>query len=325
MSDKNSWIINEEKIVSFSRKKSTEKEKEDEPTNVDRSPAMAFSLSFLCWGGGQIYNRQYALGTLFIILMANFYVDMSLVGIYWDSMMTSFKGTPIYPLALISSGIFYILGLLFWIFNAYQAYRHASKSNGDTFQGVHSSFLPFFCSLLIPGWGQFLNGQPKKGLCFLIFALVGLFIAVPFLLLVPVFWSSIGKYNERLLVEKGLIMAVALLPFIAVMWLVSLHDALKVSLDPVKKEPIGKRVEYAINRFRMNGFTRSVLPTGKRILMLSLFLVFLLTLCYQYFPTQQYTYLLKNLQIQLSQQGMVFVPRQLNKILLEADSNKSYR
>jgi TM2 domain-containing membrane protein YozV len=323
MSDKTAWIIDEPERASSSRKKSAEEEADQR--NGDRSPAVAFSLSLLFWGGGQIYNRQYALGILFIIFMANFYVDMSLVGFYWESMINSFKGTHIYPVALIGCGIFYILGLLFWIFNAFQSYRHASKSNGDTFQGVNSAFLPFICSLLIPGWGQFLNGQPKKGLCFLIFALVGLLIAVPFLVLVPVFWSSIETSNDKLLIEKGLIMAVTLLPFIALMWLVNLHDAVKVSLDPVKKEPFGKRIEYAINRFRMNGFIRSVITPGKRILMVSLFLVFLLTLCYHYFPIKQYTYLLQNLQVRLSQQGMVFVPDWLEKILWAADSQHPHR
>jgi len=239
-------------------------------------------------------------------------------------MITSFKGAQIYPVALIGCGIFYFLGLIFWIFNAFQAYRNANMTYAETFQGVNSVFLPLICSFLVPGWGQFLNGQPKKGLCFFIFTLMGL-LSVTALVLVRSFWSGLETFNDRLLTENVLITAVVFLPLFNVMWVVSVYDAVKVSLDPVKKEPFGKRVEYAMNRFRMNGFSRSVLPTGKRILMLTLLLDFLLTLCYQYFPTKNYTDILQNLHSRLSQQGLVIVPHLLDQILQAADLQHPHR
>ncbi|MFI5305339.1 MAG: hypothetical protein ACHQYP_11170 [Nitrospiria bacterium] len=322
MPDKNVWKIEDPARVSSPQKEALDNDAGQD--KFDRSPAVAFSLSLLIWGGGQIYNRQHALGVLFIFLMANFWIDITLAGVFWQSMITTFNGAKIYPVALIGCGIFYILGLIFWIFNAFQAYRHANKADAEMFQGVNSVLLPLICSFFVPGWGQFLNGQPKKGLCFLIFTLAGL-ISVPVLVLIPDFWSGLETFNDRLLIEKILIIAVVFLPLIIIMWVVSVYDAVKVSLDPVKKEPIGKRVEYAINRFRMNGFSRFVLPTGKRILMFSLLLGFLLILCYQYFPTKNYTDIMQNLHSRLSQKGMVFVPRLIEQILQTAESQRPHR
>lgn len=52
-----------------------------------------------------------------------------------------------------------------------------------------------------------------------------------------------------------------------------IHDALKVGLDPLKKEPLRKRFKYAINRVRVKGPDRGVVPQLKVTLMWVLFAV----------------------------------------------------
>jgi TM2 domain-containing membrane protein YozV len=206
------------------------------------------------------------------------------------------------------------LGLIFWVLNSFQAYHHANMTQPDAFQGIQSFWLPVAASLLVPGWGQFLNGQPKKGSYFLIFTVVGC-LSIPSLMLIPWLWSSLETAKDRLLLEGSLVMGFVLLIPVFFMWLLSVYDALKVSMDPLKKEPIRKRIKYAANRLRAKGWGRGVLPQAKLILMLSLFLVLSLTLSYYYFPQRYYTALLDNLQSQLSHKEMVLIPHLINKLL----------
>jgi hypothetical protein len=64
----------------------------------------------------------------------------------------------------------------------------------------------------------------------------------------------------------------------------------------------------------MKGWVQ-ILPQAKMTLMLSLFLVFFVTLSYYYFPPKNYVPLLQNLQSQLSQQKMVLLPHLINQFL----------
>jgi len=43
-------------------------------TMKERNPALAFSMSLLCWGGGQFYNRQRKLATMLVLIMLNYYM-----------------------------------------------------------------------------------------------------------------------------------------------------------------------------------------------------------------------------------------------------------
>jgi TM2 domain-containing membrane protein YozV len=313
MPDKIVWKIDDPKDQFYSHK--TIFRTTAHPWGNQKNPALAFSLSLLFWGGGQLYNRQRELGLLFILLMAIFYTVLGLVAVYWNFMITSLTAVHMtYSMAVIAFGIFYLSGLIFWVFNSLHAYHQASMTQTDVFQGVQNPLLPLFCSLIVPGWGQFLNGQPKKGGCFLIFTLAGLF-ALPALMLIAWLWSTLETVNDRLLLERVLVIALALIPLVFLMWLVSVYDALKVCLDPLKKEPLRKRMKYAINRFRMKGWVRGFLSPAKPILMLGLFLVLSVTLSYYYFPPKNYVPLLQNLQAKLSQKQMVLLPHLINQFL----------
>ena len=285
------------------------------PPRPQKSPAVAFTLSILIWGAGQIYNRQGKYGFLFILLMVNFYVDPVLIWVYRES-LTPFLGW----LDLTSSqilmviGAFYCSGLIVWLFNAEHAYYGANKTRTEAFCGIENALLPAACSLLIPGWGQFLNGQARKGTLFLMFALIG-FVAVPALLIIPVFWPRLDTPADRLFWETVLAATMVLSPLTLLIWPLNSFDALKVSLDDTKKEPVLKRLEYANNRRRMYGWGRGVFPYFKQTLVLGLFLALCLTVAYYQFPREYYVARLQSLQVQLSRQHMVLIPRLIDRFL----------
>jgi len=280
-----------------------------------KNPAVAFSLSLLIWGAGQIYNRQGKFGFLLILLMVNFYMDPVLIWVYRES-LTPFLGTVTITSSqrLMAIGAFYLSGLIVWLFNAEHAYYVANKTRTEAFRGIENSLLPVVCSLLIPGWGQFLNGQAKKGALLLPLALIGLF-AVPALVIIPLFWPRLDTATDRFFWETVLVGVLALSPMILLIWPLSSFDALKVSRDDTKKEPVLKRLEYANNRRRMYGWGRGVFPYFKQTLILGLFLVFSLAVAYYQFPRDYYVARLQSLQIQLSQQHLVLIPRLIDRVL----------
>jgi TM2 domain-containing membrane protein YozV len=278
------------------------------------NPALAFSLSLLIWGGGQVYTRHYQLGVLYFLLMTNFYLFLWLLVTYWRPLTALLKTFDISSSQLlVPCGAFVVAGLLLWIVNAIHAYALAGSDRAEAFEGVSNPVLPALCSLLLPGWGQFLNGQMKKGACFLIIAMVGLF-SVGCIVLVPYLWPTLEETFDRLFVERVLLVAVLLSPLALLLWGVSAYDALRVGLDPLKKEPLHKRFEYALNRMRMKGWPW-VLRRVELTVMFGLYLVFLLALSQHYFPQDYYAAKLKNLQVRTAERHMVLIPRQIDRFL----------
>jgi TM2 domain-containing membrane protein YozV len=278
-------------------------------------PGVAFSWSMLIWGGGQIYNRQGRAGALLILLMVNFYLDPALLWIYRDPLFTFIRGLAITPSQMLGTVIVcYFLGVFTWLASAERAYYRAWTTRTEAFQGIASAWLPAGCSLIIPGWGQFLNGQPEKGALFLLSALLG-FLAVPTALIIVLFWPALELAGERLFWERTLAATILLSALVLLVWPFSWFDALKVSLDDTKKEPVLKRIEYANNRRRMFGWRRGVFPFFKQTVMFALFLVLCTAVAYSAFPRDYYVTRLQRLQIQLSDQHMVLIPQLIGRLL----------
>lgn len=286
-----------------------------DPIIDGKNPGMAASLSFLIWGGGQFYNRQRKLGIFFILLMFNFYLVLSQILLSWTAITANLKAIHISLSDLfLVVGIFYASGVIFWVFNILQAYHRADKICTDPFQGIKNPFPVIFCSLLVPGWGQLLNGQFKKGLSFFIFSMIG-FITIPIFFLFPLFWSALETPADRLFWENTLLMALMVVPFLFLAWLFAVYDALRVYLDPIKKEPAKKRFEYAINRFRINGFSSELFKRRKVKLVLVIPLVLLIAAVYYYNPAESYLSILKSLKSWFSEKGMVILPEKIDQIL----------
>jgi TM2 domain-containing membrane protein YozV len=318
------WVIEDPDDLPFVRKKK-KPPVVTPPRRPQKSPAVAFSLSLLVWGAGQIYNRQGKIGLLLSLLMANFYLGLGLLWLYGTS-ITAFLGayhiTPSH--LMMAASAFYLSGLMLWFFSAQQAYHRANKKRTDPFRGVENRFYPAFCSLLIPGWGQYLNGQAKKGSFFLMLTMIAFFV-FPALLVIPSLWPMLKTAMDRRIWESYMVAALFLTPLVVLLvWPLSAFDALKISLDDTKKEPLLKRIEYANNRRRMRGWTEGVFPHAKLTLLLGLFLAICVTVSYYYFPREYYFAQLQSIQVRLSQENMVLIPRLIDR-LFQGVSHKGRR
>ncbi len=280
-----------------------------------KNPALAYSLSLLIWGCGQLYNRKWKSGILLFLFMIMFYLSMSMIIIHWTAIVKFFRSADVsLSETLLICGFFHLSGLITWHFNSCHAYFKAIKSNNNYFKGIRSILLPAACSLLMPGWGQFLNGQPKKGICFQIFSLAGLF-AFPAILIVFLFWPTLEASQARLMVEWIFMISLIFTPFIVMIWLFSVYDAARVSMDNLKKEPLRKRIGYQINRHRHDiqvyGWKNAVLSIVKRIFIVILLLT-LGVIGYHYIPKSYYIQQLMDLGNKISQEGMTVIPGLIN-------------
>ena len=102
MPDK-TWVLHDPDEKSISQ---------EDTVGFQKNPALAFSLSLLIWGGGQAYNGQSRLGFLFTLFMANFYILLGLVMVYWEFIVSSLKTVPFtYSDIIVACGMFYFLGM----------------------------------------------------------------------------------------------------------------------------------------------------------------------------------------------------------------------
>ena len=288
-------------------------------TLKDRNPAIAFSMSLFFWGGGQFYNRQNKLGTLLLLCMINYYILLGMAIILRWPVQILLDINHAETL-LVFLGI-YFSGLCIHVLNAWQAYYKASKLRSYPFKGTRFVLCPAICSLLIPGWGQFFNGQFKKGALFQIVALAG-FTSFPAILIIFHFWPLLETSGARIILEKIFNICIIISPVILVMWLFSIYDSVKVCLNDIKKENILRRLSRVDTRVEMDGWIEYIFPQGKRLVMLSLFLVLSLIISYNYLPRKYYVHQLDKLKTTLSKREMVITPDLINRFLQSLNTDK---
>jgi len=145
MPDKPVWVIDDYQGKAVSPKAATPSMRNE------RNPALAFSLSLIFWGGGQIYNRQRTLGLFFFLLMVIFYGGLALAVLFWDFIASSLKAIYLAPSDVFAAfGIFYLTGLIFWAFNALHAYYKAARARTGPFQGINNRLRPIHLTQLGP-------------------------------------------------------------------------------------------------------------------------------------------------------------------------------
>ncbi len=289
-----------------------------------KNPARAYTLSLFFWGGGQSYNEQRGKGLLFQLSLIIFCLGIALSLIYWKPLLEFLHSHGLSNAdTFLGTEVLFFFILIFWMYNAGDAYHMAAKTGRKPFRGVHSRVYPFLCSLLIPGWGQFLNGQPIKGSIFSGFSILGLFslVSIPS---VFVAWPFLEISETRFVVEEILLLTVLFAPLIPFIWLFGSYDALKVSLDDLKKEPFFERIKSANNRRRTQGWVRGVFPQIKSTVVLGLVLIFLLIAAYHYVPAllNYYQDQLSDIQAGMQKQGMTILPELINKLLSLMASGK---
>ncbi len=244
------------------------------PRSSWKNPALAFSLSLLVWGTGQFYNGQWKRGLLFSLLMALYGWGVVFVVLHWHQVSTLLAAYGVPPLFLMTTcSALYLCGIVLWMFQAVQAYTAALATRPGVFRGVPVPVLPMFASLVVPGWGQMLNGQRKKGTGFLTLSLAG-FAAAPVLIGTPLFWPMLQTASE---------------------------------------EPLKTRWEYAVNRIRMYGLLRGAMPQIRLTIALRVYLLISLGLQHLYTPDRFYATLLQRWERTLSSQEMVILPQWIHR------------
>ncbi|OGW41990.1 MAG: hypothetical protein A2010_02665 [Nitrospirae bacterium GWD2_57_9] len=285
------------------------------PPRIEKNPARAYTLSLLWWGAGQDYNKEHGKSLAFQVILIALIVGTMAAAIFSDRLFLSLRDHNVSPSrSFLSAEFLFFSILIFWISIAGDAYRTAARSRSTRFPGIRNHVYPGLCSLLFPGWGQFLNGQPVKGSFFSTVAVFGLFAAVT----IPVtllFWPSLDSSDTRFIVEAIFAVTVLYAPLIAFLWLFSGYDALKVSLDELKKEPLWERIKSANNRRRTQGLVRGVFPQIRSTLVLMVFLIVLALIISRTFPAGFYTGLLRAVSTGLRRQDMAILPELIDRAL----------
>jgi TM2 domain-containing membrane protein YozV len=281
----------------------------------EKNPARAYTLSLLIWGVGQNYNDQRGKGLLFQLSLIFVFVGTGLSVFFQDFLLQFLRAHEISTArAFLFAELLLFFVLIYWMYIAGDAYHAAAKTRKTRFMGIPSRVYPFLCSLLLPGWGQFLNGQPVKGSVFSGLSVLGIFtlVSVPAVLLA---WPSLEVSDDRFIVEAGFAITVLYAPLIPFIWLVGSYDALKVSNDDLLKEPLWERLKAANNRRRTQGWIRGVFPHIKSTLALVLFLAVLSLVIGRSFPASYYQDNLTHARARLQEQGMTIVPELINRLL----------
>ncbi len=261
--------------------------KNEEP-KPEKSPAVAYSLSMVCWGAGQLFNRRQTKGAAFMVLMFLAGSGAYLVHFYLQDLISFAAGRGISGASLFLFAEATFMGiLLFGAYNAGDAYHCTRRGRTNPFPGVSSRVYPVLCSLLVPGWGQFMNGQAVKGSIFTGFSVIS-FFSLATLPAVFLAWPVLEPSGARFIVEALFTGSVLFAPLIPLIWLFGAYDALQVSLDDYRKEPLWERIKAANNRRRVQGWVRGVFPQIKATVALGLFLLLFAIIAYRYFPAGYY-------------------------------------
>jgi len=313
------WVIEDspEKQVSATRTSQTNISTFQQKNTEQRNPSLAYSLSIIIWGCGQFYNKQWRSGTLFFLFMIMFYAFMGIAVMNWESIASVFESVYVNRSeAFIILSIFYLLGLLVWHYNAWQAYFRSININQKAPKGLKGTLLPGVCSLLMPGWGQLLNGQTKKGLFFVLFFLTGL-VTLPFIVVTLLVWPTLDASRSRIIIEWIFSISVILSPFLLFIWIVNIFDAIIVSMDNTKKESLRIKIKYATKRFRYHiqvyGWKNALLALIKRST-LAILLLICCGISYHYVPKKFYMQQLQNIEKQMSEKDMTVIPTIIKKL-----------
>jgi hypothetical protein len=285
------------------------------PPREERDPSSAYNRSMLVWGLGQLYNDQLIKGAMFMVMMLVVLGSTVLGVIYQNEVYRFLLSRGISRSAMfLAAETLVCCALLFWVHNAADAYHSAARYRRTPFSGVPSRITPFLCSLLVPGWGQYLNGQPVKGALCAGLAVIGVFSVLAAILTFRA-WPLLDPADSRLIVEEIFAVCLLIAPVVPLLWTFSAYDALKVSRDEFLKEPLWERIKAAYYRGRTQGWVRGVFPQIKGTFLLVLFLTFFVVVVHNWFPTGFYARQLSSAHARLQNRGMIIMPELIGKLL----------
>jgi len=282
----------------------------------EKDPVKAYSLSLVLWGSGQLYNDQLIKGVLFLTIVVVFFLGTFVALLFQDPLLRSLRARGVSLANLfLNAEILVFFVILFWQFNAGDAYHGSARGRRKPFKGVASRISPLLCSLLVPGWGQFLNGQQIKGSIYSSLSVPSFFsvLSVPATLLA---WPSLDVSDPRFYIDAIFALSLLFLPLVPLVWLFAGYDAFMVSRDELLKESLWERIKAANNRRRTQGWVRGVFSRLKPAFMLAVLLAIAGAVLYYYFPISYCVGLLEGARKELTDRGMTIVPDLIGRILL---------
>ena len=248
-----------------------------------------------------MYLGEYRPGAIYMAAMVFFYSFASVLVYFRNSASRVIAEVGIQPSAFVSGVIAsFLAGLLLWVANAVCAYYGAVRLRDEPFLGVEKELWPFFGSLLFPGWGQFLNGQPRKGVFFLLFGAAGIFSACV-LFASQYLWPMLNPGPARNVFETCLACALALVPVSLLMWIVSAYDAFRGSREMFRQRLSMKNTGYRIGR---RWTLRCLIPRGSAVLGLLL----AISLGMQFVPKSYYLDSLEKIRVEMLNSHMQVMP-----------------
>ncbi len=194
------------------------------------SPAIASTLSLWVWGLGQFYNGERKLATLFFLCQLQAVAFHYMLYAVWDR-LRSF--TEVFFVSeweiLLYVGAIDVCLLFLMLFNVAQAYRTAETGGGGrSFPGLHQPIVSGLASMIVPGWGQLLNGQLWKGLLFLsAFAIQGFLLGI--YMLSPFYRIVLELDPQQILLKQIITGGMITLFATAQAWVISAYDAVIVA------------------------------------------------------------------------------------------------
>ena len=300
------WIINDEDICSKGRKpafkdhtansqlgRSKSRLDERQPEIVEppqKNPALSFSLAMIVCGGGHIYLGLHRLGI--VLALFKILVVLLLVSIFlqWNSVRSlSVQYYAEMPLFIFAVMVFVLTGLVLWLGGAIDAYHRTIKVINESDNGVNRDILPLLANLIFPGWGQFLNGQPRKGSLYLFIGVVGLFSLFVLLAARP-FWEIIVFSPVSRAFELILLATVIFFPAALLVWIISIYD---------------------IYRTRIGSSLTTPLPRSSAVFALLL----AISLGMQLIPDQYYLHHLESARQEMMQYHMTVLPEVFGAVL----------
>ncbi len=102
-------------------------------------------------------------------------------------------------------------------------------------------------------------------------------------------------------------------PLVPFLWLFGAYDALRVSLDDYRKEPLWERIKAANNRRGTKGLVKGAFPFLGRIFALALVLITVIV-ANRTFPVRYYIEWLAFLRQELTKLGMTILPELITRL-----------
>ncbi|HKI50645.1 MAG TPA: hypothetical protein VJ995_01100 [Geothermobacteraceae bacterium] len=284
---------------------------------VRQNPVWSFSLALLVPGSGHLYLGYRRQG--FWIMGAALAVTAAVLTLMM-ARETVYRALTAYPeqasLLLVSFLGLSLVGLGLWLASAVDAYRRPMLRRREAWPGLENPLFPLVCSLVLPGWGQVLNGQFKKGFFFLSLVSLGCFV-LESLGGGLYFWPLIKQGPLRGIIDWLLIASVLALPLMLSGWLAAAFDAYLSG-----QRLIRQRFSRAVPSKRASGpgFARMLVPRTSAVLCLLL----AISLGMQLVPKDYYASRLEQVQAGLQESNLQQSSAMLAKLidLMNADATR---